>query len=121
MTVSFSRRTLLHGVKESMTVSYTHTHNLLKEYVRNPDADHCKQRNCTFKLPLFRIHLDLYNKGKVARVFFLTEHHAMKAYWGNGGTPRILDLGTKWERMVSFAPRPLYLQGKSPCYPLAMS
>jgi hypothetical protein len=26
----------------------------------------------------------------------LTEHHAMKAYWGSGGiTPCILDLGTR--------------------------
>jgi hypothetical protein len=25
------------------------------------------------------------------------EHHAMKAYWGSGGTaPCILDLGTRW-------------------------
>jgi hypothetical protein len=27
----------------------------------------------------------------------LTEHHAMRAYWGSGGiAPRILDLGTRW-------------------------
>jgi hypothetical protein len=27
----------------------------------------------------------------------LTEHYAMKAYWGSGGiAPRILDLGTRW-------------------------
>jgi hypothetical protein len=43
----------------------------------------------------------------------------MKEYWGSGGTdPRILDLGTKWRWMVSFTTRPLYAQGKSPCYPL---
>jgi hypothetical protein len=30
-------------------------------------------------------------KGKVVRVLFLTEHHAMKTYWGNGGiSPLIL-------------------------------
>jgi hypothetical protein len=30
-------------------------------------------------------------KGKVVRVLFLTEHQAMKAYWGIGGiTPLIL-------------------------------
>jgi hypothetical protein len=45
-------------------------------------------------------------------VLFLTEHHAMKAYWGSGSiTPCILDLGTRWRWMVSFTPRPLYLQG----------
>jgi len=27
----------------------------------------------------------------------LTEHHAMKAYWGSGGiATHILDLGTRW-------------------------
>jgi hypothetical protein len=27
----------------------------------------------------------------------LAKHHAMKAYWGSGGTAaRILDLGTRW-------------------------
>jgi hypothetical protein len=27
----------------------------------------------------------------------LTEHHAMKVYWANGGiAPHILDLGTSW-------------------------
>jgi hypothetical protein len=30
--------------------------------------------------------------------FSLSEHHAMKAYWGSGGiAPRILDLVTRWE------------------------
>jgi hypothetical protein len=44
----------------------------------------------------------------------LTEHRAMKAYWGNRGiVPRILDLGTRWRWVVSFTPRPLYSQGKS--------
>jgi hypothetical protein len=36
-------------------------------------------------------------KGKVVSVFPLTEHHAMKAYWGNGGTaPPIL-----WPRYLT--------------------
>jgi hypothetical protein len=43
----------------------------------------------------------------------------MKAYWGSGSiAPRILDLGTRWRGVVSFAPRPLYPQGKNPWYPL---
>jgi hypothetical protein len=38
---------------------------------------------------------------------------------GSGGiTPRILDLGTRWRWVVSFTPRLLYPQGKSPWYPL---
>jgi hypothetical protein len=50
---------------------------------------------------------------------FLTEYHAMKTYWGSGGiAPRIHDLGTRWRWVVSFTPRPLYTQGKSPWYPL---
>jgi hypothetical protein len=43
----------------------------------------------------------------------------MKAYWGSGGiAPRILDLGTRCMWVVSFTPRSLYPQGKSPWYPL---
>jgi hypothetical protein len=56
-------------------------------------------------------------KGKVS--LCLTKHHAMKTYWGSGGlAPRILDLGTRWRRDVSFSHRPLYPQGKNPLYPL---
>jgi hypothetical protein len=43
----------------------------------------------------------------------------MKAYWGSEGiAPLILDLGIRWRWVVSFMPRPLYPQGKSPWYPL---
>jgi hypothetical protein len=43
----------------------------------------------------------------------------MKAYWETGGiAPHILELGTRWRWVVNFTPRPLYLQGKSPWYPL---
>jgi hypothetical protein len=42
----------------------------------------------------------------------------MKVYWGSGGiAPCILDLGTRWKRVVSFTTRPLYPQEKSPRYP----
>jgi len=44
---------------------------------------------------------------------YSTEYHAMKTYWGNGGiASRTLDLGTRWNWVVSFTPRPLYSQGK---------
>jgi hypothetical protein len=43
----------------------------------------------------------------------------MKTYWRSGGiAPRILDLGTRWRWVVSFTPRLLYPQGKSPWFPL---
>jgi hypothetical protein len=43
----------------------------------------------------------------------------MKTYWDSEGIAlRILDLGTRWRWVVSFTPRPLYPQGKSPRYPL---
>jgi hypothetical protein len=58
-------------------------------------------------------------KGKVVPGLFLVEHHAMKTYCGSGGiASRILDLGTRWRCVVSFTTQPLYLQGKSPWYPL---
>jgi hypothetical protein len=42
----------------------------------------------------------------------------MKAYWGGGIAPSIIDLGSRWNRVVSFTPRPLYSLGKSSSYPL---
>jgi hypothetical protein len=43
----------------------------------------------------------------------------MKAYWGSGGIdPCIPDLSTRQRWVVTFMPRPLYPQGKSPWYPL---
>jgi hypothetical protein len=43
----------------------------------------------------------------------------MKVYWGSEGIgPRILNIGTGWRWVVSFTPRPLYPQEKSPWYPL---
>jgi hypothetical protein len=48
-------------------------------------------------------------KVKVKLSLCLTKYHAMKAYWGSGGTsPRILHLDTRWRWMVSFTGRPLY-------------
>jgi hypothetical protein len=42
----------------------------------------------------------------------------MEAYWRSGCiAPCILDLGTRWRWVISFKPRPLYIQGKSPWYP----
>jgi hypothetical protein len=36
-------------------------------------------------------------KGKVIPALFLTDHHAMNAYWESGGIALcILDLGTRW-------------------------
>jgi hypothetical protein len=38
---------------------------------------------------------------------------------GSGGiAPRILVLGTRWRWVVSFTPRPLYPEGKRPCFSL---
>jgi len=43
----------------------------------------------------------------------------VKTYWGSGGiAPPFLDLGIRWRWVVSFTPRPLYSQGKSPWQPL---
>jgi hypothetical protein len=54
-----------------------------------------------------------------AMVLCLTKHNVMKIYWRTGGiAPPILHLCTRWKWTVSFMPRPLYPQGKSPRYPL---
>jgi hypothetical protein len=58
-------------------------------------------------------------KVKVRLHLVLTEHHTMEGYWGSGSiAPRIFYLGTRWRWVVSLTPRPLYLQGNSPWYPL---
>jgi hypothetical protein len=60
-------------------------------------------------------------KGKEVKfsLWFLTDHHTMKGYWGcRGVAPCILNLCTKWSWMVSFTPMLVYPQGKRPCYPL---
>jgi hypothetical protein len=69
------------------------------------------------------------HKGKVKVNLFLckTKYHAMKMYpvlnyapchedaLGSGGiVPSILNLDTKWRRVVSLTLRPLYLWGRSP-------
>jgi hypothetical protein len=52
-------------------------------------------------------------------ILSFTEYHPMKAYLGSGGVaPSILDLGTRWRRVVNFTTRQPYLKGKSPWYPL---
>jgi hypothetical protein len=56
---------------------------------------------------------------KVKLSLCLIKHHAMKMYWGSGGIdPHILDLSTRWRLVVRLPPMPLYIQRKSPRYPL---
>jgi len=51
-------------------------------------------------------------------LFFLTDHYAMKVYWRSGSIElHILCFGTRWRYVVSFTPRPLCPQEKSPWYP----
>jgi hypothetical protein len=52
----------------------------------------------------------------------LIKHHAMKTYCGSGGIAlRILDLGTRWRRVVSYTPRLLCPRGKNFWYPMDRS
>jgi hypothetical protein len=51
---------------------------------------------------------DVKSEGKVVPVLFLTEHHAMKTYWGGGIDPCILELdggGLSASRPGRFTPR----------------
>jgi hypothetical protein len=58
-------------------------------------------------------------KCKVVTVLFLNWAPRHEGVLGSVGiAPRIHDLGTRWSWVVSFTPQPLYLQGKSPWYPL---
>jgi hypothetical protein len=63
--------------------------------------------------------LCLTKHAPLRRIQYLLSHHAMKTYWGNGGTPpRINSVGTRLGWVVSFMHRSLYLEGKSSLYPL---
>jgi len=61
---------------------------------------------------------DLKVEVKLELSLCLTKYHAMKTYFGSGGIAPRIHLGTRWRWVVSFKPRPLYLQGKIPQYPL---
>jgi hypothetical protein len=77
--------------------------------------------SCVCDLDLFSTEIrgSLQVKGKVKLSLCLTKHHTMKTYRRSGCiAPCNLDLGTRWRWVVSFTPRPLYPQGKSPWYPL---
>jgi hypothetical protein len=63
-------------------------------------------------------HKEYQGGSKKSMELFLTEDHAMKAYWRSRGTvSHILNLGTRWRRVVSFTHQPLYPQGKGLLYP----
>jgi hypothetical protein len=51
-------------------------------------------------------------------VFFNWAPHYEGVLESGGIAPRIIDIGSRWRWVVSFTPRPLYPQGKSPLYPL---
>jgi hypothetical protein len=52
------------------------------------------------------------------RFFLVLKHHTMHTYGGRGSTaPHILNLGTRWKRVVSFTPRPVFRK-KRTRYPL---
>jgi len=52
-------------------------------------------------------------KKKVNLSLYLTKYHAMKAYWRSRDiAPRILNVGTRWMRMVSFTSPTRYPRGR---------
>jgi hypothetical protein len=70
-------------------------------------------RLLTILTQLSRLQESHVTRKKVKLSLCLTKH------WGSGGiAPRIIHLGNRRRRAVSFTPRPLYPQGKSPWYPL---
>jgi len=68
--------------------------------------------SCDYNLMTHSNHLDNEvnsNSEKVKLSLGLTKHHAMNTYWRSEGTvPRILNLGTRCNWVVSFTPWPLY-------------
>jgi len=55
---------------------------------------------------------------KIRLSLCLTKHHALKTYWGSGGTaPRILELGIRWRCGQLHVPAALP-QRKEPLVPI---
>jgi hypothetical protein len=55
------------------------------------------------------------------RVVVTPKHCALKAYSGSGGkSPLILNLGTRWRRVVNFTLRPIFSLGKIPFLQVSM-
>jgi hypothetical protein len=55
-------------------------------------------------------------KGKIVPVLFLTQHHAMKTYWGSGCiAPRIFGLGTRWRGWSASRPGRFIPRERAPC------
>jgi hypothetical protein len=64
-------------------------------------------------------HIDCNGEAKVVPVLFLLSTTPWRRIEGvEVWLHTFFDLGTRWRRVVSFTPRPLYPQGKSPWYPL---
>jgi hypothetical protein len=78
--------------------------------------------SCVWHVHFYLRHVFVWrilNELKVKLSLCLTNHHAMKMYWGSGGiVPRIFNIGTRWRWVASFTHQPLYPRGKSPLYPL---
>jgi hypothetical protein len=77
---------------------------------------------CTISRPTCAVRIKvtaMHGKVKVKLSLWFDWVPRHEGVWGSGGiSPTILDLGTRWRWVVSFTPRPLYPQGKSPWYPL---
>jgi hypothetical protein len=68
---------------------------------------------------LIKVKVKVKAKVRLSLCLFLTEHRVMKAYWGvKVWLHSFFNLCTRWRWVVSFTPRPLYPQRKSPRYPL---
>jgi hypothetical protein len=76
-------------------VESIHCASLFLTWLTN-SADTTVQYTVKFPYGQVNVHGILKVKVKLSVCFFLTGHHAMKAYWGSGGIViRILDFGIR--------------------------
>jgi len=89
-----------------MAVRKSFINEVKLEYSGKENCNHEERAErifCTVESKLHKHEFVLHYLGegkgedKIVLVHFLTEHHAMKTYWGSGDiVPRIFDLGTRW-------------------------
>jgi hypothetical protein len=125
--VKWNRHTALRlyeGIRDQSTAIFTvqrFTDYRFNTLCCSSETSTCSDSNLYPKTgyPRLRCVPEFYVKVKVKLSLCWTKPCAMKTYWDGGISTRILHLVTRKRWVVSFTPRPLYPQGKSPRYPLA--
>jgi hypothetical protein len=123
-TISFLRRTMLHGVKSDLRTGYGGSHKPCVESSIQISYWHMQQNKLFVAWYTYRRlntpppHWVSFLISKTKRSLHTTGKHSIStlSMWADL-YPRILNLGARWRWVISFTPRPLY-QGEEHPVPI---